>query len=228
MSLIELNHITKIYQTGETALKALDEIDLSINKHELIAIMGTSGSGKSTLMNMIGLLDRPTSGTILFNDKKTSTFTDDNMAYFRNEKIGFVFQTFFLLSRLNVERNTMLPLLYRGMNIKQARKEAYTILEKLGIARLYHHKPYQLSGGEQQRVAIARALVGNPDIILADEPTGSLDSKTGQEVIDLFIQLHQQENRTIIMVTHNADIAAQFHRTIMLKDGKIVKDTGEI
>lgn len=220
--LIKLNNITKIYQTSETSLKALDNVSLTIEPQELLAIVGASGSGKSTMMNIIGLLDRPTEGEFILNNKNVASLPDNALATLRNRTIGFVFQSFFLLPRLNAEQNVALPLLYRGISTIDAQKQANATLEKVGIAHLAHKKPNQMSGGEQQRVAIARALVGDPDIILADEPTGSLDSKTGQEIIDLFKRLNRDDKRTVIIITHDQDISKQCKRVITLKDGHIL------
>lgn len=224
LSLIRFNNVTKIYQTGETALRALNSVDLSIKKNELVGIVGVSGSGKSTMMNIIGLLDTPTSGTFTFSGKDVSSFNENQLAEIRNKKIGFVFQSFFLLARLNAIQNVTMPLLYRGISSNIAKKQASQMLEKLKIGHLGTHKPNQMSGGEQQRVAISRALIGEPDIILADEPTGSLDSKTGHEIIDLFIKLNKDEGKTIIIVTHDLNVAKQCKRIITLKDGQIITD----
>ncbi len=224
MSLIELKDIVKIYHTGSTDLEALKSINLSIDQRELVAIIGHSGSGKSTMMNILGLLDRPTSGSYLFNGKEVAELEDDERAYMRNKTIGFVFQSFFLLPRLTAVQNVGLPLAYRGLPRSEIRPKAFAMLEKLGLGHLSHHKPNQLSGGEQQRVAIARALVGEPNILLADEPTGSLDTKTGDAVLNLFLDLNRKEQKTIIIITHNNDIAAQCRRTVKLQDGNIIED----
>ena len=203
---------------------ALNHINLTISAKEMLAIIGVSGSGKSTLMNIIGLLDKPTTGEFLLHDKEISTFNADELAEIRNKTIGFVFKSFFLLPRLTAEQNVALPLLYRGVNLQQAKKQANNMLEKVGIAHLHNHKPNQMSGGEQQRVAIARALIGQPDIILADEPTGSLDTKTGQEILDLFSNLNTIDKKTVVIITHDPNISKQCQRIVNLKDGKIISD----
>jgi putative ABC transport system ATP-binding protein len=223
-SLIELKNVGKIYQTGEIAIPALSDINLSIKEQELVAIIGASGSGKSTLMNIVGLLDRPTTGEFLLNGEKVMDFNDDELAEVRNRKIGFVFQSFFLLPRLTAEQNVELPLFYRGVGVGEAKERVTEILAKLEIGHLARSRPRQMSGGEQQRVAIARALVGKPDIILADEPTGSLDSKTGQEILNLFIHLNQIEKCTVIVITHDFNISRQCRRVVSIKDGKIISD----
>lgn len=190
----------------------------------MIAIIGPSGSGKSTTMNILGLLDRPTSGIFLFNGHDTAKFNDNQLAEFRNQRVGFVFQSFFLLPRLNAQQNVALPLLYRDINLKEANQKASVMLEKVHIGHLYRNKPFEMSGGEQQRVAIARALVGEPDIILADEPTGALDSQTSQEIMNIIIDLNKKEGKTIIIITHDSNIAKQCRRIISLQDGKIIGD----
>lgn len=223
-SLIKLEQITKVYQTSDTVLKALDGIDLVIEKQELLAVVGASGSGKSTLMNIIGLLDQPTEGIYALDGQDVTEFDDNKAAEIRNKKIGFVFQLFYLLPRLTTAQNIALPLLYRGIAPHEAKKTIYDTLEKVGIAALAHKHPPQMSGGEQQRVAIARALVGSPEIILADEPTGALDSKTSQEIINLFLDLNKNDNKTIIIITHDPTVSEQCKRVVTLKDGKIIGD----
>jgi len=223
-SLIKLKQITKIYQTSDTVLRALDGIDLTIEKQELLAVVGASGSGKSTLMNIIGLLDQPTEGIYTLDGQDVAEFNDNTAAEIRNKKIGFVFQLFYLLPRLTAAQNIALPLLYRGIHPSEAKETIYNTLEKVGIAALVHKRPNQMSGGEQQRVAIARALVGSPDIILADEPTGALDSKTSQEILDLFLDLNKNDNKTIIVITHDPTVSEQCKRVVTLKDGKIIED----
>jgi putative ABC transport system ATP-binding protein len=223
-SLIELNHVDKIYQTGEIAIVALKDINLTINEQELVAIIGASGSGKSTMMNIIGLLDHPTNGEFLLNGRKPADYSDNELARIRNQKIGFVFQSFFLLPRLTAEQNVALPLYYRGISPIETKKCANMMLEKFEIGHLARNYPRQMSGGEQQRVAIARALVGEPDIILADEPTGALDSKTGQEIINLFIHLNRVEKRTIIIITHDSNVSRKCRRIINIKDGSVIND----
>lgn len=224
MSLIKLNNVSKIYQTSEVAVAALREVNLTINKQESVAIIGASGSGKSTMMNIIGLLDRPSSGEFLLNGKNVTTLSDNELADTRNRSIGFVFQSFFLLPRLTAEQNVALPLLYRGLSFLEAKNKAVSMLSKLEIGHLAHNRPRQMSGGEQQRVAIARALVGEPDIILADEPTGALDSRTGQEILNLFIHLNQVEKRTLIIITHDLNVSKQCRRIVRIKDGAIEED----
>jgi putative ABC transport system ATP-binding protein len=224
LSLIELKHIDKIYNPGENAVHALKNINLTINQNELIAIVGASGSGKSTMLNTLGLLDRPTSGNYIFSGDEVSSLGDDELSIARNQKIGFVFQSFFLINKLNALQNVMLPLLYRNMTIPEAAKKAHDYLDKFSIAHLHHHRPNQLSGGQQQRVALARALVGEPDVILADEPTGALDSKTGQEVMRQFIALQEQEKKTVIIVTHDLGVAKQCNRVIKIADGMVKSD----
>ena len=220
-SLIKLEQITKVYQLGENTFTALKGIDLSIARGDMTAIVGASGSGKSTLMNIIGFLDHCTTGRYLFSDQDVSSLTDDDLATIRNQKIGFVFQSFFLLARSNALQNVMLPLFYRGTPQEEAKDRALAMLEKVGVASLAHHKPNQLSGGQQQRVAIARALVTDPDVILADEPTGALDSKTGNEVMELLLRLNQQEGRTIIIITHDNAVSRRCSRTVQLRDGQL-------
>ncbi len=218
--IIEFNDIHKIYDLGLTKVHALRGINLKIHKNEYVAIMGPSGSGKSTLMNIIGCLDVPTVGRYVLNSHDVSKLDEDELARIRNKEIGFVFQTFNLLARSSAAHNVELPLIYNGTPAIQRKKQAKTALEKVGLGDRLEHKPNELSGGQRQRVAIARALVNNPAILLADEPTGNLDSKTGAEIMEIFDRLHQQGN-TIILVTHEADIAHHAHRIIHLKDGKI-------
>lgn len=220
--MIELQDISKAYLLAGEIQPILQNINLSIKPGELVSIMGASGSGKSTLMNIIGLLDQPTSGRYLLEQREVSSLSDDERAYIRNHKIGFVFQSFFLLPRLNALKNVGLPLIYRGLSPGEMEQRAATVLKKVGMADRTHHLPAQLSGGQQQRVAIARAIVGEPAIILADEPTGALDSKIGQGIMDLFIQLNQEEKTTIIIVTHDQHVAAQCQRVIHIADGQLV------
>lgn len=220
-SLIELKHITKDYCLPEQSVTALNNISLNIERGELTAIVGTSGSGKSTLMNIIGLLDRPSHGSYLFESQAVEHLSDEALAAFRNQKIGFVFQSFFLLPRLTALENVMLPLFYAQVPTEEAKDRALSYLDKMGVAGLSQHTPNQLSGGQQQRVAIARALVNHPQIILADEPTGALDSRTGSEVMALFHQLHD-EGRTILIVTHDQHISRQCARVVTLKDGLLI------
>jgi putative ABC transport system ATP-binding protein len=224
MNVIELTNITKVYDMGEAQqVQALNGISLSIAKNEYVAIMGPSGSGKSTLMNIIGCLDTPTSGQYLFNGVNVSEMDDNDLARIRNKEIGFVFQTFNLLARSDALHNVELPLIYAGVPSAERKERARQTLEHVGLGDRVHHKPNELSGGQRQRVAIARALVTRPSIILADEPTGNLDSRTGEEIMELFEELHRQGN-TIILVTHEADIAEHAHRVVRLRDGKIESD----
>ncbi len=225
-SLIELKDITKAYSIGQgqNALLALNHVNLTINQGEFVAIMGESGSGKSTAMNILGLLDRPTSGEYLLDGLNTNEFSKDQQSKIRNEQIGFVFQSFFLLPRLNSIENIALPLSYRGLNRYKSHKMAREMLERLNVENLSHKKPNEMSGGQQQRIAIARALITEPKVILADEPTGALDSQTGREILDLFSELYNKEKRTVILVTHDPVVSARCHRIIILKDGKIVVD----
>lgn len=220
---IEISAMTKVYQMGETAVHALRGVSLTINEGEYVAIIGTSGSGKSTLMNMIGLLDKPSTGSYRIRGTETSTLSQNQMADLRNKEIGFVFQRFNLLARTNARRQVELPLFYAGVAANRASKMAIDALTRVGLGDRTHHRPDELSGGQQQRVAIARALVNNPSILLADEPTGALDTKTGEEVMALFEELHQQ-GMTLIVVTHDMDIARQAQRIVTLKDGQIISD----
>lgn len=221
-SLVKLTQITKIYRTGSGEFHALKGVDFHLEAGEMMAIVGASGSGKSTLMNIIGFLDHCTTGKYLFSNADVSRLNAEQLAKIRNKKIGFVFQSFFLLPRLNVLQNVMLPLFYRDEEKTLAREKSLRMLAKVGMEKFANHKPNQLSGGQQQRIAIARALVGDPEIVLADEPTGSLDSKTGQEVMDLFLHLNRDEKRTIVMVTHDHNVSRQCQRVVTLKDGMII------
>ncbi len=223
MPLIETRDLWKTYVMGDEEIHALRGVSISIERGEYVAIMGPSGSGKSTLMNLIGCLDTPSKGTYLLNGKMVSEMNDNELARIRNEEIGFVFQTFNLLPRASALANVELPLVYAGMS-KQARlAQAKAAIEKVELTHRMTHKPNELSGGQRQRVAIARALVNNPSILLADEPTGNLDSKTGVEIMALFARLHEAGN-TIIVVTHEADIAAYAHRVIAIRDGEVARD----
>jgi putative ABC transport system ATP-binding protein len=221
--MIDLTDITKNYRMGEVEFTVLSQVSLSVHKGELIAIMGPSGSGKSTLMNIIGCLDRPSSGRYRFEQREISAMTDDELASIRNGKIGFVFQTFNLLPRFSALKNVEVPLIYSGVPARSRREHAAPLLEKVGLADRMQHKPSELSGGQQQRVAIARALVNNPPLLLADEPTGNLDSRSGEEILNLLTGLNQQ-GVTIIIVTHDTDVAARCKRILHLKDGRIVSD----
>jgi putative ABC transport system ATP-binding protein len=220
---IEIDGVTKLYHMGEETIHALRGIALSIRRNEYLAVMGPSGSGKSTLMNMLGCLDTPTSGLYEFNGKNVAHMTDDELAGIRNREIGFVFQTFNLLPRSNALHNVELPLIYAGVPPHERRQRALQALENVGLGDRVHHRPNELSGGQRQRVAIARALVNTPSIILADEPTGNLDSRTGEEIMALFEQLYEQGN-TIIVVTHEEDIARHARRVVRLRDGLIESD----
>lgn len=222
-SLIKLEQITKVYQLGETNFTALRGVDFQLQRGEMTAIVGVSGSGKSTLMNIIGFLDQCTSGRYFFNGADVSHLSGDELADIRNQKIGFVFQSFFLLARSNALQNVMLPLFYRGTPPAEAKTLAMDMLEKMGVAHVAHHQPNQLSGGQQQRVAIARALVGNPDVILADEPTGALDTQTGNEVMALFTELNRKEGRTIVIITHDKEISRRCERVVTIKDGQLME-----
>lgn len=221
--MIKLIGINKIYRTNEIETQALENVNLEVRKGEFLSIMGPSGCGKSTLLNIIGLLDNPTSGTIEINNQITDKMNDKELAAFRNHNLGFVFQSFHLINSLNVLDNVELPLLYRKTSASERRKAAEAVLERVGLSHRMWHFPTQLSGGQCQRVAIARAIVGNPEIILADEPTGNLDSKMGVEVMDILHTLNREDGRTIIMVTHNEAQAQQTSRTIRFFDGRQVQ-----
>lgn len=221
--LIKLSNINKSYRNGDQELRVLKDIDLEVEEGEFLAIMGPSGSGKSTLMNIIGLLDRSSSGNYWLEGEEVSQLSEKKLASVRNDQIGFVFQQFFLLSKLNALQNVELPLIYAGVPSAKRKKLAKQYLEKVELAERMTHLPSELSGGQKQRVAIARALVNTPAIILADEPTGALDTKTGQQIMELLIELNN-EGKTIIMVTHEPEIAAYAKRTIVLRDGVITED----
>ncbi len=221
--MIDLTDITKVYRMGEVEFTVLSQVSLTVQKGELIAIMGPSGSGKSTLMNIIGCLDRPTSGTYRFEHREINTLTDDELASIRNGKIGFVFQTFNLLPRFSALKNVEIPLIYSGVPARSRKERAAPLLERVGLADRMQHRPAELSGGQQQRVAVARALVNNPPLLLADEPTGNLDSRSGEEILNILTGLNKQ-GVTVIIVTHDKDIAARCRRIINIKDGQIISD----
>ena len=223
MKIIETSHLARIYKMGTNVVNALQDVSITIDKGEYVAFMGPSGSGKSTLMNIVGCLDTPSHGTYMLNSHLVSEMTENELAEVRNKEIGFVFQTFNLLPRASALENVALPLIYAGFNKSDREEKAMDALRSVNLADRWHHKPNELSGGQRQRVAIARALVNNPSIILADEPTGNLDTKTSHEIMNLFQDLHDQGN-TIIMVTHEDDIAHYAHRIIRLRDGLIEAD----
>ena len=221
--MITLTSLSKIYRTNEIETVALENVNLTVDRGEFLSIMGPSGCGKSTLLNIMGLLDAPTTGTIEINGTHTEGMKDKELAAFRNKTLGFVFQSFHLINSLNVLDNVELPLLYRRVSSSERRKLAQEVLEKVGLSHRMRHFPTQLSGGQCQRVAIARAIIGNPEIILADEPTGNLDSKMGAEVMELLHRLNKEDGRTIVMVTHNEEQAKQTSRTIHFFDGRQVQ-----
>lgn len=221
--MIEISNMSKIYRIGDVEVKALNRISLRIRQHEFVSIIGPSGSGKSTLMNMIGLLDVPTEGEYYLDGKEVSRLKDEQLAEIRNHKIGFIFQGFNLLQKLTAIENVELPLIYQGLGTKERIERSIEALKQVGLENRLHHKPTELSGGQQQRVAIARALVGNPPVILADEPTGNLDSKTGKEIMQMLKELHKKGN-TIILITHDNEIAMQAERVIRIQDGEIIED----
>ena len=221
--MIRLKDIQKVYRTDTVETLALSSVNLDIAKGEFLSIMGPSGCGKSTLLNIMGLLDAPTKGEIKISDQKTDHFNDKQLAHFRNKKLGFIFQSYHLINDLKVLDNVELPLLYRKMSAKERKELALAALEKVGLSNRVKHFPTQLSGGQKQRVAIARAIVGRPEIILADEPTGNLDSSMGSEIMDILIQLNEKEGTTIVMVTHDENMAKKTHRLVRLFDGSQVQ-----
>ncbi len=222
-ALIEIKDMYKIYNPGENELHALDGVSLAIEKGEFAAVIGHSGSGKSTLMNMIGCLDTPTEGTYILNGRDVSGLTDNELSEIRNEEIGFIFQGFNLIANLDALANVELPLIYRGIDRHTRREAAEESLEMVGLGERMRHKPAQMSGGQQQRVAVARAIAARPPVILADEPTGNLDSRSTEEVLNILKELHKS-GRTVIVITHDSEIAAQAERVIRIKDGKITED----
>ncbi len=222
--MIRIDNVSKIYQMGDTEVRALDNVSLHIQKGEMTAIMGPSGSGKSTLLSILGCLDAPTSGSYALDGLNVEKMKDDQLAHVRNQKIGFVFQQFNLLARTSALENVMLPLTYAGLRGRERRKRAEEALAQVGLSDRMHHRPNELSGGQQQRVAIARALANHPAILLADEPTGALDSKTGAEIISLFQHLHRDLGQTVIYVTHDPTIARHTQRILRIADGQIVDD----
>ena len=221
--LIEIRNMCKIYNPGENEVRALDHVDLQIDRHEFVAIIGQSGSGKSTLMNMLGCLDVPTSGTYYLNGQDVSHLTDDELSDIRNREIGFIFQGFNLIANMTALENVELPLIYRGVPKKEREELSRTALKKVGLEKRMDHKPSEMSGGQQQRVAIARAIAQAPPVILADEPTGNLDSGSTKEIMGILKELHK-EGRTVILITHDNEIAARAKRIIRIMDGKIVED----
>ena len=222
MAIIELNSVNKIYRTDEIETLALENVNIAIEKGEFVSVMGPSGCGKSTLLNIVGLLDTPTSGTVSIDGTTLRKMSDNRLAAFRNAKLGFVFQSFHLINSLNVLDNVELPLIYRSMSASERSRRVREVLDRVGLSHRLRHMPSQLSGGQCQRVAIARAIVGNPEIILADEPTGNLDSKMGAEVMDLLHSLNKDDGRTIMMVTHNEEQAKLTDRIIRFFDGRQV------
>jgi len=217
----ELDHIRKVYGSGDTAVAALDDLCLTVRRGEYLAVMGTSGSGKSTAMNILGCLDRPSSGSYKLNGTAVEHLSDDQLADLRNRELGFVFQQFHLLQELTALENVMLPMVYAGVPAERRRE----LLQRVGLGERLHNKPNQLSGGQQQRVAVARAIINNPNLLLADEPTGALDSRTTKEVLDLFDELHREQGMTILLVTHEHDVAARAERIVHFQDGRLV-DSG--
>ena len=223
MNVIELKDIVKSYQMGDTVVYALNHVTVNFEKGKFTSIVGPSGSGKSTLMNILGCLDRPTSGEYILEGKNIANYTDDELAHTRNQKIGFVFQSFNLLNRLTAVENVALPLIYAGVNLEERTKRAEKALTDVGLGSRMYHKPNEMSGGQRQRVAIARALINNPAIIMADEPTGNLDTKSTLEIIDIFEKLNH-EGKTVIMVTHEPELAAMTQRILVMRDGRLTEE----
>ncbi|WP_337465068.1 ABC transporter ATP-binding protein [Acidaminococcus timonensis] len=223
MNVIELKDIVKSYQMGDTVVYALDHVTVNFEKGKFTSIVGPSGSGKSTMMNILGCLDRPTSGEYILEGKNIANYTDDELAHTRNQKIGFVFQSFNLLNRLTAVENVALPLIYAGVNLEERTRRAEKALTDVGLSSRMYHKPNEMSGGQRQRVAIARALINNPAIIMADEPTGNLDTKSTLEIIDIFEKLNH-EGKTVIMVTHEPELAAMTQRILVMRDGRLTEE----
>ena len=227
MNLIEMHGVNRLYRVGDQVVRALDGVDLLIEHGEYVAIMGPSGSGKSTTMNIIGCLDLPTSGSYQLDGHEVMGLTDDQLAWLRNRKIGFVFQNFNLIPKLSALENVEMPLIYAGVGVHERRERAHLMLEQVGLALREHNKPNELSGGQQQRVAIARALVNHPALLLADEPTGALDSKTTEDILELFTRLHDAGN-TLVLVTHEENVGAHAERIIRFRDGRVEHDSKEV
>ena len=225
--LVDIQHIFKIYNPGENEVRALDDVSLQVRRGEFVAVVGQSGSGKSTFMNLVGCLDVPTQGRYLLNGQDVSRLSDDQLSEIRNQEIGFIFQGFNLIPALTATENVELPLIYRGMGASQRHRLAREALERVGLGHRLHHRPGEMSGGQQQRVAIARAIAARPPIILADEPTGNLDSHSGVEVMKIIRELHQ-EGRTVILITHDDSVARQAQRIVRITDGRIESDTGPV
>jgi putative ABC transport system ATP-binding protein len=224
--LLELQNIKKYFKNGDEVVTAIDDVTLTIKENEFVAIMGSSGSGKSTLMNVLGCLDTPTSGKYILNGQDVASLTDDKLSEIRNKHIGFIFQTFHLLPKLDLVENVKLPLRYSDVPAAEADERANILIERVGLSHRKHHKPFEMSGGQRQRVAIARALVNNPSVILADEPTGNLDSKTSNEIMDVLTELHKS-GQTIVMVTHEDEISKYAQRIVRMKDGVVIDDQQE-
>jgi len=223
-TIIKLENVWKVYRLGKVDVPALRGVSLNIHEGEFVAIMGPSGSGKSTLMNMVGALDVPTRGRVLLDDQDISKMSESSLAQLRGKKIGFVFQQFNLIYTLTAAENVMLPMIFQGYTEAERKQRARELLEMLGLGKRLSHRPYELSGGEQQRVAMARALANNPEIVLADEPTGNLDSTTGKQIMDLMNKLHREENKTMVMVTHDPYVAKNAERVLNIKYGKLLHD----